>query len=66
MNDRTSLVFEPAPHPQGMHPRRWSALVLLAMAQFMVILDITVVNVALPTIGADLHLDRASLTWIAG
>jgi EmrB/QacA subfamily drug resistance transporter len=30
----------------------------------MVILDVTVVNVALPTIGVDLHLDRASLTWV--
>jgi EmrB/QacA subfamily drug resistance transporter len=45
-------------------PRRWWALVLLCLAQFMVILDITVVNVALPTIGTDLHLDRASMTWV--
>ncbi|HZA82063.1 MAG TPA: MFS transporter, partial [Actinomycetes bacterium] len=37
---------------------------LLCLAQFMVILDITVVNVALPTIGSDLQLDRASLTWV--
>jgi EmrB/QacA subfamily drug resistance transporter len=52
------------PHPSGFDPRRWWALVLLCLAQFMVILDITVVNVALPTIGADLGLDRASLTWV--
>jgi EmrB/QacA subfamily drug resistance transporter len=45
-------------------PRRWQALILLSLAQFMVILDITVVNVALPTIGADLSLDRAALTWV--
>jgi EmrB/QacA subfamily drug resistance transporter len=45
-------------------PRRWQALVLLCLAQFMVILDITVVNVALPTIGTDLQLDRTSLTWV--
>ena len=43
-------------------PRRWQALILLSLAQFMVILDITVVNVALPSIGADLSLDRAALT----
>jgi hypothetical protein len=42
-----------APYPTGSDPRRWWALVLLCLAQFMVILDITVVNVALPTIGAD-------------
>jgi EmrB/QacA subfamily drug resistance transporter len=53
-----------APHPSGLDPGRWWALVLLCLAQFMVILDITVVNVALPTIGGDLGLDRASLTWV--
>ena len=45
-------------------PRRWWALALLSAAQFMLILDITVVNVALPAIGSDLHLDRAALTWV--
>jgi EmrB/QacA subfamily drug resistance transporter len=50
--------------PPALEPRRWWALVLLCLAQFMVILDITVVNIALPSIGADLYLDRASLTWV--
>jgi EmrB/QacA subfamily drug resistance transporter len=45
-------------------PRRWRALVLLCLAQFMVILDVSVVNVALPDIGADVGLDRAGLTWV--
>jgi hypothetical protein len=45
-------------------PRRWQALILLSAAQFMVILNITVVNLALPSIGADLALDRAALTWV--
>jgi EmrB/QacA subfamily drug resistance transporter len=45
-------------------PRRWSALVLLCLAQFMLILDVTVVNVALPSMGADLHLGRQALTWV--
>lgn len=35
-------------------PRRWFALVAIAAAQFMVVLDIAVVNVALPSIGEDL------------
>jgi EmrB/QacA subfamily drug resistance transporter len=39
-------------------------LTLLGIAQFMLILDITVVTIALPDIGADLHLSRASLTWV--
>ena len=50
--------------PPAADPRRWWALVLLCLAQFMVILDITVMNVALPTIGSDLQLDRTSLTWV--
>jgi EmrB/QacA subfamily drug resistance transporter len=40
------------------------ALVLLCAAQFMVILDITVVNVALPSIGAELHFDLGDLQWV--
>jgi EmrB/QacA subfamily drug resistance transporter len=39
-------------------------LVLLSLAQFMVVLDVTVVNVALPEIGAALALDRATMTWV--
>src|SRR4029453_16865175 len=45
-------------------PRRWRTLILLCLAQFMVILDVSVVNIALPAIGADLALDRAALTWV--
>jgi EmrB/QacA subfamily drug resistance transporter len=44
--------------------RRWLALVLLAAAQFVVVLDASIVNVALPSIGTDLHLDEQSLPWV--
>ncbi|MEV4258932.1 MFS transporter [Spirillospora sp. NPDC049652] len=44
-------------------PRRWRALALLSVAQFMLVLDVTVINVALPDAGADLHLGRTALTW---
>src|SRR5215207_6767619 len=64
MSDRTLPGHAPSPPAPGPDPRRWWPLVLLCLAQFMVILDITVVNVALPTIGSDLQLDRASLTWV--
>ena len=60
---RTLQVQADAPRARP-DPRRWWALGLLSLAQFMVILDVTVVNVALPSIGADLHLDRAFLTWV--
>src|ERR671928_482287 len=42
----------------------WLVLVLICLAQFMVILDATIVNVALPTIGKDLDLSESSLQWI--
>lgn len=36
----------------------------MSVAQFMLILDVTVVAIALPDIGAELRLDRAALTWV--
>jgi EmrB/QacA subfamily drug resistance transporter len=42
----------------------WLVLVLVCLAQFMVILDATIVNVALPSIQADLGLSESSLQWI--
>lgn len=44
--------------------RPWTVLVLLCLAQFMLILDVTVVNVALPSMGEDLALGREALTWV--
>ncbi|MDQ0939324.1 MFS transporter [Streptomyces sp. V1I1] len=44
-------------------PRRWASLVIICIAQFMLILDVTVVNVALPDMAADLGLGRETLTW---
>ncbi|MQY06869.1 MFS transporter [Actinomadura macrotermitis] len=44
-------------------PRRWAALALVCVAQFMLVLDVTVVNVALPELGAELRLGRTGLTW---
>src|SRR4051812_7135899 len=44
--------------------RRWIALGLLAMAQFMVVLDASIVNVALPSIGKDLNFSQANLPWV--
>lgn len=43
---------------------RWWILALLGAAQFMLIIDVTVVNVALPSIARELGLDRAGLTWV--
>src|SRR3954451_17505870 len=44
--------------------RRWLALALLCVAQFVVVLDASIVNVALPTIGRELHFSESSLPWV--
>jgi EmrB/QacA subfamily drug resistance transporter len=45
-------------------PRRWKALGLICTAVFMTVLDIAIVNVALPSIGKDLHFSADSLQWV--
>jgi EmrB/QacA subfamily drug resistance transporter len=44
--------------------RRWSALALIVTAQFMVVLDVAIVNVALPSIETDLDFSQANLQWV--
>src|SRR3982750_610564 len=44
--------------------RRWLALALLCVVQFMVVLDIAIVNVALPSIKDDLGFSQANLQWV--
>ena len=44
--------------------RRWLALVVVCFGQLMVVLDGTIVNVALPSIQRDLHFTQADLTWV--
>ena len=44
--------------------RRWIALAVIVAAQFMVVLDIAIVNVALPSIKTDLHFSQESLQWV--
>jgi EmrB/QacA subfamily drug resistance transporter len=46
------------------HIHRWRAFAVLAVSFFMTIVDLTIVNVALPTIGTDLHFSETSLQWI--
>src|SRR5213083_1211481 len=43
---------------------KWFALALVVAAQFMVVLDVAIVNVALPTIKTDLHFSQESLQWV--
>src|SRR5260370_28883500 len=56
---------DPAASGTADHERRpWSVMVLLSVAQFMVILDATVVNVALPSIARSLSLAPGGLQWV--
>jgi len=64
-----STTAHAAPHGGHAHPaqeevrRPWTVLGLMLAAQFMVVLDVSVVNVALPSIGADLHFSSADYQW---
>ena len=44
--------------------RRWASLFVVCLAQLMIVLDVTIVNVALPAIQRDLHFSQGNLTWI--
>jgi EmrB/QacA subfamily drug resistance transporter len=49
---------------KSMRRSPWSTLVVLAIAQFMVVLDVTIVNVALPHIQSDLKFSTSDLQWV--
>ncbi len=49
--------------PENGHSK-WLALALLAMTQFVIVLDASIVNVALPSIGEDLHFSQENLSWV--
>jgi MFS family permease len=48
----------------GTERRKWLALALLSAVQFMVVLDIAIVNVALPSIKVDLGFSQENLQWV--
>jgi EmrB/QacA subfamily drug resistance transporter len=57
-------VAEPAAGVRSADRRRWLALAVIVAAQFMVVLDVAIVNVALPSIKDDLHFSQESLQWV--
>src|SRR5438046_1713355 len=61
MSSQTIIVPAAEAHPDR---RKWLALALVVAAQFMVVLDVAIVNVALPSIRSDLHFTQESLQWI--
>jgi EmrB/QacA subfamily drug resistance transporter len=55
---------KPQPKPPRSERRRWIALAVLCLGQLMMVLDATIVNVALPSIQHDLHFTQQNLTWV--
>ncbi len=53
-----------APVPDEPYPRRWLALAVIAVTVLMVILDATIVNIALPVVTDDLGISDADQQWI--
>jgi EmrB/QacA subfamily drug resistance transporter len=45
-------------------PKRWQALAIVCVAFFMTVLDVSIVNVALPSIGRSLHFSATGLQWV--
>jgi EmrB/QacA subfamily drug resistance transporter len=58
------MSLHAVPTQPAADPRRWKALAVLACLQFMLILDATVVNVALPSVKADLGFSQSNLAWV--
>ena len=59
------MSLAPAPNPSpDADRRRWATLIIVCLAQLMIVLDVTIVNVALPSIQADLGFSQANLTWV--
>jgi EmrB/QacA subfamily drug resistance transporter len=59
-----TAVEEAAPPVSAVDPRRWRVLALLCGLQFMILMDITIVNVALPRIQDGLGFSASGLTWV--
>ena len=61
-----SLPADPAPTPAatGADSRRWLMLAVVGLAQLMIVLDVTVVNIALPSAQQDLHFSNADRQWV--
>src|ERR671917_213845 len=60
----TNFTGESTLSPTLAPERKWLALALLALAQFVVVLDASIVNVALPSIGRDLQFSQENLSWV--
>ena len=51
-------------YPAGQAPDRWRTLFVVAMAQLMIVLDSSIVNIAIPTAKLDLGISDANQHWV--
>ncbi|MGW7407005.1 MFS transporter [Streptomyces sp. NPDC054833] len=61
---RHTRTGEATPGSEAADPRRWWSLVVIALAQLMVVLDATIVNIALPSAQHDLHISDGNRQWV--
>ncbi|MFD5402059.1 MFS transporter [Streptomyces griseorubiginosus] len=59
----TTLTESPPAGAQP-YPRRWAAAAVMMIAALMDLLDVTIVNVAIPSVGRDLHASQSDLQWL--
>src|ERR1700728_2645489 len=64
MTDSLSTENGSLSTPNGRRVPDWVILAIACVAQFMVVLDVSIVNVALPSIGRDLHYSPTGLQWV--
>jgi EmrB/QacA subfamily drug resistance transporter len=64
LRTKPRLATSRPPGPASPARQRWSAFALLVVAYFITIVDFTIVNVALPAIGRELHFPQAGLQWV--
>ena len=58
------MSTDASPTVHDLDPRRWRALVVIAIASLMVVLDASIVNIALPKAQANLHISSADRQWV--
>src|SRR5216110_2032730 len=63
MTSDAQILARPAATGDGADPRRWLTLIILLLAAFMNLLDVSIVNIAIPSIQRDLHASYADVQW---
>src|SRR5262249_14473287 len=63
MTSDAQILAPPATAGEGPDPRRWLTLIILLLAAFMNLLDVSIVNIAIPSIQRDLHASYADVQW---